>query len=575
MQKQLLRAVALAATAILPAQETLGPFYTVTVTGPVSDRQWQALARFDPLTCGRPPAGRPFAVRVQQHQLFQLAQLGLELSIDGGADATPPAPEYYTTAEVEQEIDALASAYPQLAVKIDLTTWPGAARTHDDNSIFALKVSDNAAADEDEPAILLAAQHHARELNTPHMVIRAMQRTLSGYGTDPALTQLVDGYEVYFVPTVNPDGVDHVWCCDNFWRKNRRNNGGGIYGVDLNRNFPFLWTSSCQGSNTTSSQTYRGPSAASEPETRTMRAAVQLLRPEIYLDFHSYGREVLALYPPCASVQTPIAQMGAHYADDLRAPMSYATRAPSASGEAPHDHWADGGTLSYLIEVGTAFQPAWSETVNEEARVWPGVYRALTTWQPSVRGHVRDAASGAPLAAEIHYSPDLYDEGELHRSRARDGRYALWIPENRNVQVTFSAPGYDDSTHALSIGPYGSTIPLEVSLDEATPATATVVFVQSIAVGTQKAGRRQKQARARVTVYDDLGAPVAGATVTGDFTGDVTANGASATTDANGVATVLSPAVSGKLRRFTFCVTGIAATLPYAPAQNAQTCSSR
>ncbi|HEU4417843.1 MAG TPA: M14 family zinc carboxypeptidase, partial [Planctomycetota bacterium] len=282
-----------------------------------------------------------------------------------------PDPNYYTVAEIEAEIDAAVAAWPALATKVNISTLPGAVLTHEGRSIFALKVSDNVATDEDEPAILLAAQHHARELNSPHMVIRAFQRLLGGYATDPALQAVVDNYEVWFVPMVNPDGVNHVWTVNDFWRKNRRNNGTN-FGVDNNRNYPFLW-GLCGSSSTTSSDTYRGPAAGSEPETVTMRNLVARVRPEVYLDFHSYGRDVLRMWAPCANVHATMDAFQQVYCDDLRTPMGFATRDPSGSGEAPEDHYASGGTLSFLIEVGTAFQPVFSATVTEEALVWPGV----------------------------------------------------------------------------------------------------------------------------------------------------------------------------------------------------------
>ena len=168
----------------------------------------------------------------------------------------PPDPLYYTTAEIEAEITSLMNAYPALALKVDVNSMTGTPLTHNGNTIWALKVSDNVAQDQDEPAIVIIAQHHARELNGPHMVIGAMRRVLSGYATDPQIKATVDAHELYFVPTVNVDGVDHVWCCDNFWRKNRRNNGNGTFGVDLNRNYPTLW-GVCGSSSQTSSQTYR------------------------------------------------------------------------------------------------------------------------------------------------------------------------------------------------------------------------------------------------------------------------------------------------------------------------------
>ena len=41
-----------------------------------------------------------------------------------------------------------------------------------------------------------------------------MKRIASGYASNSALKALVDGYEVYCVPCVNPDGTDYVWTRD-------------------------------------------------------------------------------------------------------------------------------------------------------------------------------------------------------------------------------------------------------------------------------------------------------------------------------------------------------------------------
>lgn len=389
------------------------------------------------------------------------AERALARPVDG------PGTEYLTVAEAEQLMDQAAATWPSLARKVDISLLPGGQLTHEGRHMFALKVSDNVAVDEDEPAILIAAQSHARELNSPIMVTGAWDRVLSGYAADPALQSVVDGCELWFVPVMNPDGVEHVWNVDNFWRKNRRNNGSGSFGVDQNRNYPFLW-GLCGASTLTSSSTYRGPSPGSEPEVQTMRNLVALLRPEIYLDFHSYGREVLRMWAPCATVDPIMAAWQQRYADDLRTPMSYATRDPSASGEAPEDHYSAGGTLSFLTEIGTSFQPLYSSTVTEEARVWPGVRRALTTWRPTLRGHVRSSLGGTPIEATVTFAPNTMQHGEQTRSRARDGRYALWLPLGI-WDVTWSAPGYHGRSRRVDVATYDAPVQVEVELDPVSP----------------------------------------------------------------------------------------------------------
>ncbi|HLQ37235.1 MAG TPA: hypothetical protein VK348_05525, partial [Planctomycetota bacterium] len=190
--------------------------------------------------------------------------------------------------------------------------------------------------------------------------------------------------------------------------------------------------------------------------------------PELYIDFHSYGQDVLNLWAPCATVSPAFQVFNQRYVDDLRTPMTYNFRAPSASAEAPQDHWGSGGTLSYLIEVGTAFQPAYTVTQAEEARVWPALRHALTSWQPALRGHVRSANGLQPLAAVITFAPNQFAHGELTRSRARDGRYALWLPLG-TWTVTWSAPGHQSRSTTVTVGSYDTPQPVEVVLEPTAP----------------------------------------------------------------------------------------------------------
>ena len=127
------------------------------------------------------------------------------------------------------------------------------------------------------PAVLYVGAQHAREWITPEMVRRLARHVIDGYGSDRALTRLVDSTELWFVPVANPDGYDHSFTPGNrFWRKNLRdNNRDGRAnvgdGVDLNRNFPTKWSYDDEGASAApASETFRGPRPASEPETRAL-----------------------------------------------------------------------------------------------------------------------------------------------------------------------------------------------------------------------------------------------------------------------------------------------------------------
>ncbi len=112
--------------------------------------------------------------------------------------------------------------------------------------IYALKISDNVSIDEDEPEVLYMGNHHAREIMSVDIPLRFAQYLLANYGTDPDVTAMVNEREIYFVPMVNPDGhvyveLNHSGDSDYWWRKNRRRNYDGSYGVDLNRNYGYMW----------------------------------------------------------------------------------------------------------------------------------------------------------------------------------------------------------------------------------------------------------------------------------------------------------------------------------------------
>ncbi|MCB9883592.1 MAG: hypothetical protein H6834_17525 [Planctomycetes bacterium] len=399
--------------------------------------------------------GRPFADIVRERA--------------AASPSSPPDGNYFTTSEIEAELLALETKYPAIAKRIDLQAFTQTAKTHENRTIWALKISTNVAVDEDEPQTLIAGQHHARELNSPYMVLRAAQRVLEGQATDPTLQRVVREGALWFVPTVNPDGVEAVWNVDNYWRKNRRVVSGVVRGVDLNRNYPFRW-GACGASSNATSQTYMGPSPASEPETQTMMAFARKLRFEKYLDFHSYGQDVLDTYSPCTSTSYPGSKLLAFhnlYRDRLAQATGYNTRTPSASGEAPEWHWAENGTMSFLVEVGTAFQPPFTSTVTEEIRVWPAVVEFLT-WTPSFRGHTTSLRSAAPLEATIAVQDFAFLFGETTRT-ATSGRLHLWAPEGAR-SVTCAAPSHDSAPLSVTAPRFGTTSSLDPVLVPVLPA---------------------------------------------------------------------------------------------------------
>jgi len=127
-------------------------------------------------------------------------------------------------------------------------------------------------------------------------VLYLATQLLQQYGNDNVVTGLVNSVIFDIVPLVNPDGYEYAWSTNRLWRKNRRANSGGTYGVDLNRNWDDHWGGE-GSSKTPSSDTYCGTKAFSEPESSALANYMSSL-PNIVsgIDFHSYSQLILRPY---------------------------------------------------------------------------------------------------------------------------------------------------------------------------------------------------------------------------------------------------------------------------------------
>jgi hypothetical protein len=226
-----------------------------------------------------------------------LRRLGFTVQPTLSALAFPPADAaYHTYSELVTVVNQTVAAYPAIASKRVL------GRSYEGRDIVGVKISDNVATDENEPEVLYDANHHAREHLTVEQAIYLIKQFTTGYATDTRIKNIVDTREIWIFPSINPDGAEYDVATGSYrsWRKNRQPNSGSSYvGTDLNRNYGYRW-GCCGGSSaSTSSDTYRGPSAFSAPETRAVRdfvnsrvvGGVQQIKAAI--DFHSYSQLVL------------------------------------------------------------------------------------------------------------------------------------------------------------------------------------------------------------------------------------------------------------------------------------------
>ncbi len=185
--------------------------------------------------------------------------------------------------------------------------------------IWAIKISDNPSVDDqNKPDILFVGCHHAREWISAEVPLYLAANLVQKYASDSNVKAVVDNSEIWIVPVLNPDGLEHTrnggidfevtqpqyLYQARYWRKNMQVNSDGSHGVDLNRNYgsgswgmDVIPNDIRDGSPNPHDDTYWGPSPFSEPETRAIRDLVLDANKQFQsvLSYHSYGQYVI--YP--------------------------------------------------------------------------------------------------------------------------------------------------------------------------------------------------------------------------------------------------------------------------------------
>ncbi|MBI2789367.1 MAG: zinc carboxypeptidase [Elusimicrobia bacterium] len=199
---------------------------------------------------------------------------------------------YHNYKELEAELRSLAARAP------DLVSVFSIGKSTRGRDLWAVRLTKGATGTQrsKKPGIVFMGTHHAREhLSTEVPLLIA--KNLVDNRADAEVARLLDTRDVYFIPMVNPDGVEYDIEGGKYHmhRKNMAQNADGSTGVDLNRNYAWGWGGGGASPNP-DDDTYRGPSAFSEPESKAVRDFVSA-RPnlKVLLSYHTFSE--LILYP--------------------------------------------------------------------------------------------------------------------------------------------------------------------------------------------------------------------------------------------------------------------------------------
>lgn len=193
--------------------------------------------------------------------------------------------DYRTWTEVHAYIEGLAAKYPSMASTFTL------GNTYEGRPMKAITISTKP--NSGKPTLWFDGGLHAREWITVPTVTYIADRLLSEYsaGSGNNATQMLDDFDVIICPILNVDGYEYTWTTDRMWRKTRSPNTGPCDGTDPNRNWDFHWGEA--GTSTVKcSDSYQGPSPASEVEVQTVQSYICDHKDTIkgYINFHAYSQ---------------------------------------------------------------------------------------------------------------------------------------------------------------------------------------------------------------------------------------------------------------------------------------------
>ena len=386
-------------------------------------------------------------------------------------------PEYHTYEEVVQELTDLHQSYPEITAIHQI----GVSQQFQ-IPIYAIKISDNAAIDEDEFTVNYDGVHHAREPMGLESCMVLINYLLENYGVDSLITEIINNVEIWITPILNTEGYKYL--VDNdlsnpWWRKNQRdNNENGEFdpdqdGVDLNRNYDYRFTMG--GSSDFSSWTYRGPYPFSESEVAAKRDLTLRERFLCSITYHSYAEEIYYMrgLEGRTLPETPILDA---FADSIaaRIPRLYGNGHYQAGGSTNSSNmsypwmFAVAGVYEFLIETGTEFIPPGPVGIQVAQDNLSGALYLLekTISGPGIRGHIKDAVTDSPIVANVkileYYRSSMTPRkneaqfGRFHRFAA-PGTYTLEIIAPRYArkiveQIVVNNSGWTDVDVLLDRG---------------------------------------------------------------------------------------------------------------------------
>lgn len=267
----------------------------------------------------------------------------------------------------------------------------------DPQPVYAIRIGKHR--DGSKLGVLAYAQEHAREWVPPLVAVETAERLLRNYAHHGQTKQLLNNLDIWIAPSINPDGGHYSFYDDNGQRRNMTRhcpvtgsydlNARDNWGVDNNRNYTeYSGFDGYSGASTScTSDTFRGPSELSEPEDKNLDWLASQPNIEFSMNLHSSGNYFMwspGSYATPGRIPAPrptleeetffwgaSSQILTAIKRHRGLSVTPARTGPiidvlySAAGNSGDMLWYKYGIYAWNFEVGTSFQPNWTEAHNE------------------------------------------------------------------------------------------------------------------------------------------------------------------------------------------------------------------
>tara|TARA_B100000900_G_scaffold231906_2_gene196964 strand:+ start:2483 stop:4687 length:2205 start_codon:yes stop_codon:yes gene_type:complete len=377
---------------------------------------------------------------------------------------------YYTFDEIVNNLDLVFSECSDIiSQKVSI------GQTYEGREIWAIKFSDNPNIDEDEAEVLYTGLHHSREPMSYMNLFYYMYWLCDNYGIDDLATKIINNRELWFIPAINPDGLVYNQTIapggGGMQRKNMRETCSSTpTGVDLNRNYDFMWALDDQGSSGDGcNETYRGSSAFSEPETRAVRDFTNEHDFPIAFNYHSYSN--LMIYPYGFDYENTVPQEDLQtfidYGQDMVQFNGYALGTGTdllypVNGEACDWMYGEHQIFAYTPEIGSqqdGFWPATDRIVPlAEDNLYPNQFIAIHAGA-NIKSELITNASDSYLQGNSY--PLSISLNNVGLSESQSTTYLSIQSDQLNIEIDDIVISSIDGRSSIDFGVVGDfTIPI-------------------------------------------------------------------------------------------------------------------